>query len=84
MGGKIVTYNQITAYAKELAMSMNDQKLQDLLYKTDETYWQVVSLVNKKKLADAYVELLRKTDEDMAALIAEKVWLLKPMVCRSR
>ena len=54
-------------------MSMNDQKLQDLLYKTDETYWQVVSLVNKKKLADAYVELLRKTDEDMAALIAEGV-----------
>lgn len=73
MGGKIVTYNQITAYAKELARSMNDQKLQDLLYKTDETYWQVVSLVNKKKLADAYVELLRKTDEDMAALIAEGV-----------
>lgn len=73
MGGKIVTYNQITAYAKELAMSMNDQKLQDLLYKTDETYWQVVSLVNKKKLADAYVELLRKTDEDMVALIAEGV-----------
>lgn len=73
MGGKIVTYNQITAYAKELAMSMNDQKLQDLLYKTDETYWLVVSLVNKKKLADAYVELLRKTDEDMAALIAEGV-----------
>lgn len=73
MGRKIVTYNQITAYAKELAMSMNDQKLQDLLYKTDETYWQVVSLVNKKKLADAYVELLRKTDEDMAALIAEGV-----------
>ena len=73
MGGKIVTYNQITAYAKELALSMNDQKLQDLLYKTDETYWQVVSLVNKKKLADAYVELLRKMDEDMAALIAEGV-----------
>ena len=73
MGGKIVTYNQITAYAKELALSMNDQKLQDLLYKTDETYWQVGSLVNKKKLADAYVELLRKTDEDMAALIAEGV-----------
>lgn len=71
MGGKIVTYNQIAAYAKELALSMNDQMLQDLLYKTDETYWQVVSLVNKKKLADAYVKLLRKTDEDMTALIAE-------------
>ena len=73
MGGKIVTYNQITEYAKELARSMNDQQLQDLLYKTDETYWQVVSLVNKKKLADAYVDLLRKMDEDVTAMIKEGV-----------
>lgn len=73
MGGKIVTYNQIAEYAKELAISMNDQQLQDLLYKTDETYWQVVSLVNKKKLADAYVGLLRKMDEDVTAMIAEGV-----------
>ena len=62
MGGKIVTYNQITQYAKDLAKSMNNQQLQDVIYKTDETYWQVISLVNKKKLADAYVDLLRKTD----------------------
>ena len=40
MGGKIVTYNQITDYMHELAKSMNQQQLQDLLYKTDETYWQ--------------------------------------------
>ena len=52
MGGKIVNYNQIASYAKELAESMNDLQLQELIYKTDETYWQVISLVNKKKLAD--------------------------------
>ena len=73
MGGKIVTYNQITNYAKELAKLMNAQQLQDLLYKTDETYWQVVQLVNKKKLVDAYVDLLRKTNEDVSALIEEGV-----------
>lgn len=71
MGGKIISYNQITEYAKQLAESMNDVQLQDIIYKTDETYWQVISLVNKKKLADAYVELLRKMDQDVAALIAE-------------
>ena len=73
MGGKIITYNQIARYARELAESMNDLKLQDLIYKTDETYWQVVSLVNKKKLADAYVDLLRQTDKDVQQMIAEGV-----------
>lgn len=73
MGGKIVSYNQITKYARELAESMNNLQLQEVIYKTDETYWQVISLVNKKKLADAYVGLLRKMDSDVAAMIAEGV-----------
>lgn len=73
MGGKIVSYNQITKYARELAESMNDLQLQEVIYKTDETYWQVISLVNKKKLADAYVNLLRKMDSDVTAMISEGV-----------
>ena len=73
MGGKIVNYNQITKFAKQLAESMNNLQLQDLFYKTDETYWQVISLVNKKKLADAYVDLLRKMDSDVTAMIYEGV-----------
>ena len=73
MGGKIVNYNQITKFAKQLAESMNNLQLQDLIYKTDETYWLVISLVNKKKLADAYVDLLRKMDSDVTAMIYEGV-----------
>lgn len=73
MGGKIVNYNQITKFVKQLAESMNNLQLQDLIYKTDETYWQVISLVNKKKLADAYVDLLRKMDSDVTAMIYEGV-----------
>lgn len=73
MGGKIVNYNQITRYARQLAESMNDLQLQEVIYKTDETYWQVISLVNKKKLADAYVGLLRKMDSDVQEMIAEGV-----------
>ena len=73
MGRKIVNYNQITKFAKQLAESMNNLQLQDLIYKTDETYWQVISLVNKKKLADAYVDLLRKMDSDVTAMIYEGV-----------
>lgn len=73
MGGKIISYNQITQYARQLAQSMNDLQLQEVIYKTDETYWQVISLVNKKKLADAYVQLLRKMDSDVTAMITEGV-----------
>lgn len=73
MGGKIVNYNQIASYAKELAESMNDLQLQELICKTDETYWQVISLVNKKKLADSYVSLLSKMNEDISAMIAEGI-----------
>ena len=73
MGGKLVNYNLITKFAKQLAESMNNLQLQDLIYKTDETYWQVISLVNKKKLADAYVDLLRKMDSDVTAMIYEGV-----------
>lgn len=73
MGGKIVDYNQITKYAKELAESMNDQKLQDVIYQIDETYWQVISLANKKKLADSYVSLLQKMNYDVTEMINEGV-----------
>ena len=69
MGTKIISYNQIAGYAKDLAESMHRKDLQDLSYKTDETYWQVISLVNKKKLADAYVALLRETDADMTEMV---------------
>ncbi|MDH6305120.1 outer membrane protein TolC [Parabacteroides sp. PF5-5] len=71
LGGKIINYNQITKYAKELAESMNNQKLQDVIYQIDETYWQVVSLVNKKELADAYVSLLQKMNRDVTEMINE-------------
>jgi Outer membrane protein len=73
MGGKIISYNQITKYAKELAEAQNDISLQEVIYKTDETYWQVISLVNKKKLADAYVDLLKSTERDINLMIAEGV-----------
>jgi outer membrane protein TolC len=73
MGGKIINYNLIAGYAKELAGSMNDLQLQHLIVLTDEAYWQIISLVNKKKLADAYVSLLRKMDGDVAEMIREGV-----------
>ena len=71
MGGKIMAYNQIAKYAEELAATQKDTELQQLILQTDEAYWQTVSLVNKKRLAISYIELLQRMDTDMQELIKE-------------
>ena len=48
MGGKIITYNKITKYAERLAESQHATGMQDLILQTDQIYWQIISLVNKK------------------------------------
>ena len=51
MGGKIRAYNKITRYAEELARQQHNSGMQEVILSTDQAYWQVVSLANKKKLA---------------------------------
>lgn len=73
MGGKIRAYNKITKFAQELARTKHNTGLQEVILETDQAYWQVVSLANKKKLAEGYLELLKKLDSDITKLIAEGV-----------
>lgn len=73
MGGKIRAYNKITKYAEELARQQHSSGMQDVILSTDQAYWQVVSLANKKKLAEGYLELLQKLDSDIDKMIAEGV-----------
>ena len=73
MGGKIRAYNKITKYAEELARQQHHTGMQELILSTDQAYWQVVSLANKKKLAEGYLELLQKLESDIDKMIAEGV-----------
>ena len=73
MGGKIRAYNQITKYAEELAKTQKSTAVKDLVFQTDEIYWQVVSLVYKKKLAESYADLLDSLYQNVEAMIAEGV-----------
>ncbi len=73
MGGKIRAYNKITRYAEELAQQQHNSGMQDVILSTDQAYWQVVSLANKKRLAESYLQLLQKLDGDMQKMIAEGV-----------
>lgn len=73
MGGKIIAYNKITKYAEQLAESQHETSIQELILNTDQAYWQVISLVNKKNLAESYLELLKSLDSDVEKMIAEGV-----------
>ena len=73
MGGKIRAYNKITKYAEELAQEQHHGGMQEVIMSTDQAYWQVVSLVNKKKLAEGYLKLLQQLDGDVEKMINEGV-----------
>ena len=73
MGGKIKAMNEITRYAEELARSMQDSKVEDVVYDVDAAYWQVVSLKAKQKLAENYVKLLETFDNDVKKMLSEGV-----------
>lgn len=73
MGGKIAAYNKITKYAEELAKTQYKTGTEDLILNVDQAYWQVISLINKKKLAEKYLELVNHLDGDVQKMIDEGV-----------
>lgn len=73
MGGKIIAYNKITQYAEQLAQSQHATSMQDVILSTDQAYWQVISLVNKKNLAESYLKLVQKLDSDVNKMVKEGV-----------
>ncbi|WP_106485186.1 TolC family protein [Bacteroides sp. Marseille-P3684] len=73
MGGKIRAYNQITRYAEQLSRAQENAGTQDIILSTDEAYWQVVSLANKKRLAESFLALVKQLDSDVDKMIREGV-----------
>lgn len=73
MGGKIIAYNKITKYAEQLAASQHATGMQDVILSTDQAYWQVISLVNKKQLAESFLKLVQKLDSDVNKMVEQGV-----------
>lgn len=71
MGGKIVAYNRITRYAEQIARNSRNLNLQNTIVEVDETYWQIVALQSQRRLAEGYLNLVRKLDDDVQQIIAE-------------
>ncbi|MDE5612824.1 MAG: TolC family protein [Odoribacter sp.] len=68
MGGKIRAYNQLAGLSEKLAEAGREQELQQVIQETDEAYWQIVSLANRRNLAEKFVETLKKFTRDVEVL----------------
>ena len=73
VGGKIRAYNKVTAYARELAKTQLDGEDQKVLVTVDEAYWQIVSIANKLRLTEKYVDLLSQMDKNVEIMKQEGV-----------
>lgn len=71
MGGSIVALNRLADISKLMAQNSHDAKAQATIYATDKAYWQVVSLRHKQRLAQAYLDLVKKLDENVNKMINE-------------
>ena len=73
MGGSIIALNKIADINERLAENSTDARRQATLYRIDQAYWQVVSLCHKQKLAQSYLDLVKKLDADVHKMIDEGV-----------
>lgn len=69
MGGTIRALNNITKYAEKLAVSARNSAVQDVVFAVDEAYWLVVSLKEKKRLAESFVTLVDTLRYNVQAML---------------
>ena len=73
MGGSIIALNKMASINKKMADNQTEARRQATLYRIDQAYWQVVSLYHKKKLAEGYLDLVKKLNSDVHKMIDEGV-----------
>jgi outer membrane protein TolC len=69
VGGKIIYSNQMAVLAQELSEAQYDLKESEILLDVDQAYWQIISIANKKKLAQSYTELLEEMEKDVQTAV---------------
>lgn len=73
MGGQIKALNDIAGYGEQLAKAMRNNISQDVVFAVDEAYWMVVSLKEKKTLAESFVNLVDTLRYNVQAMLDEGV-----------
>jgi len=70
LGGKIRELNRIAKSTKKIAEAQLTGTTSETIVEIDAAYWRVISLINKRYLAESYVDLLQKMDSDLQKSIA--------------
>lgn len=73
MGGGIIAANRMAKIGEEMAANNIEATTQSTLHSIDQAYWLVVSVHHKKLLAESYLEVVKKLDNDVQKMIAEGV-----------
>ena len=73
MGGSIKALNRVAELKSDMADDNYDMLQQNVLYEIDATYWLVVSLRQKQKLAESFLDLVTKLHDDVYKMINEGV-----------
>lgn len=73
MGGAITAANRMADISERMASDDLTQRTQATLYEIDNAYWTVVSLRQKKKLAESFRALVKKLDDDVQKMIGQGV-----------
>lgn len=73
MGGQIRALNQIAGFGEKIASAMSNNVAQEIIYSVDEAYWTVVSLKEKKRLAESFVALTDSLCYNVRTMLEEGV-----------
>ena len=71
MGGAIIAANRMAAIGEEMAQNNIEASTQNTLHSIDQAYWTVVSVHHKKQLAESYLAVVKKLDDDVSKMIRE-------------
>ena len=73
MGGAITATNRMAQIGQEMASNNIEATKQQTLHDIDNAYWLAVSLKHKRNLAESYLQVVRKLDNDVKKMIKEGV-----------
>ena len=73
MGGAIIAANRMAAIGEEMAQNNIEASTQNTLHSIDQAYWTVGAVHQKKQLAESYVAVVKKLDDDVSKMIREGV-----------
>lgn len=73
MGGAIIAMNKIADINEEMMQNSADVRRLAVIYSVDQAYWQVVSLKHKQRLAESFLNVVKKLNSDVQKMIDEGV-----------